>query len=315
MPRVDRHRIRRILRFKRLGAEITNRGRIRIGIIVEEDKKRVALKKSLRFRLKELEDSISRSIVYVHSEERRKVLMEIYVLAKAVRQTIERDLAGYEVTDVVNYGLDQLREWFSKIFDSATQTLHGIRKKEPSIVHELAQRYFTPLHPNDHHFTANMIRLTDLTMQFLEGLKGDYFVSYHAKLGDIQSPFMRTANVLLQLAEWLDNLMRRKSRREKVRNKSKGHYGDIYYDELVHTVINLNLVPVDELTVNQILGNTYMLARDKARSIGKPELTNRIINVGLYVIPMRKTYWSRKERIIKSDVLSYTYRMKDKRYW
>jgi len=293
MPRVDRYRIRRILRFKRLGMEITKRGRIRIGIIVEEDKRKVALKKSLRFRLKELEDSISKSIIYVRSEERRKVLMEIYVLAKAVRQTIERDLANYEVTDVVNYGLDQLREWFGKIFDSATQTLHGVRKDEPSIVHELA--------------TANMIRLTDLTMQFLEGLKGDYFVSYHAKLGDIQSPFARVANIFLQLAEWLDNLMRRKSRREKVRNKSKGHYGYIYYDEPVHTVLNLNLVPVDELTVNQILGNTYALARDKARSIGKPELTNRIINVGLYVIPLRKTYWSRKERIIKSDVLSYVY--------
>jgi len=315
MPRPDRVRQRRILRFKRLGAEILKGGRIRIGIIVEKDKEKTALKKALRFRIKELEDEIARSIIYVRSEERRKVLMEIYVLSKAIRQSIERDLAGYETTDLVNYGLDQLKEWFSKIFDYSTECMHGVRKDDPSIVHELAQRYFTPLNPNDHHFTANMIRLTDLTMQFLEGLKGDYFVSYHAKLGDVQSPFTRTANLMLQLAEWLANLMRRKSRREKVRNKSKGHYGDIYYHEPVHTVINLNLVPIDELTVNQILGNTYMLARDKARSIGKPELTNRIINVGLYVIPMRKTYWSRKERIVKDDVLSYEYRFKHKRYY
>ncbi len=240
--------------------------------------------------------------------------MEIYMLSKAVRTDLERSMTNKEIS-LLRYGLDIIRDKLSRIINYAKAGFSGIPKTEDSLTHELAQIYYTPLNSDDHHFTMNAVRLTDLTMQFLEGTKADFYVSYQTEIGNLSSPWTRVANVLLQLAEFLSELMRRKGKRERVRNKSKGHYGVVQYDEPIHTVIDYNRVPVDEIPLNSALGNTYNIARDKARSVGRPELANRIISVGVYVIPERKSKLSKKPAIVNDPMLSYEYRFRSPKYF
>jgi len=314
MPRPDRIRRRREIRFKQLAIRIKKRGRVRIGVIVKQDQEAVRMRKELTERLRDVEDEIARSIIYVRSIERRKALMEIYALAKSIREDLERTEAKKEL-GLLEYGIEVIRDVFRRIINYARAGFGGIPREEDSLTHEIAQRYYTPLNATDHHFTGNFIRLTDMTMQFLEGMRADFNVAYQTEVGNLTSPWTRVANVMLQLAEFLSELMRRKSKRERVRNKSKGHYGVIDYDEPIHTVIDFNRIPIDEQPLNSLLGNTYNLARDKARSVGRPELANRIITVGVYVIPERKSKLAKREILTKDPTLSYEYRFRSPKYF
>jgi len=314
MPRPDKPRKRREIRFKQLAIRIRKGLRVRIGVIVKRDEETVKLRKTVIDRLRETEDAIARSIIYVRSVERRKALMEIYALAKSIREDIERTETKKEL-GLLEYGVENVRERFRRIVGYARAGYGGIPKTEDSLTHEIAQRYYTPLNATDHHFTGNFIRLTDMTMQFLEGMKADFNVAYQSEIGNLTSPWTRVANIMLQLAEFLSELMRRKSKRERVRNKSKGHYGVIDYDEPIHTVIDFNRIPVDEQPLNSLLGNTYNLARDKARSVGRPELANRIISTGIYVIPERKSKLAKREILTKDPTLSYEYRFRSPKYF
>ncbi|RKY29422.1 MAG: hypothetical protein DRP74_08830, partial [Candidatus Omnitrophota bacterium] len=310
----DRVRIRRIKRFESIRKAVSERIRNVIGGIVRRDNEAVKLRKAVSFRLKEVEDKIARSIVYVRSTERRKALMEIYALAKSVRCELERTETQKEIS-LLQLGVDFVRGIITKIVNYAKAGFSGIPKTEDSITHELAQRYYTVLNADNHHFTMNAVRLTDLTAKFLEGMNADFFVSYQIDMGKMTSPWTRVANTLLQLAEFLSELMRRKGRRERVRNKSKGHYGTVKYDEPIHTIIDLNRIPVDEQPLNTLLGNSYVFMRDKAISLGRPELANRIISWGIYVIPERKSKLSKREILTKDATLSYEYRFRYPRYY
>jgi len=301
-------------RYGRFQAEVTKNLRVRVGLILKGDKEKVRLKKQIIFRLKEVEEEIADKIIYVRSKERRKALMEIYAISKAIRSDIERSLAQKEV-NLLQYGTDVLREKFNKLINYAVMAFHGLKREEDSLTKELARMYMTNLHPDEHHFTMNAIRLTDLTIQFLKGMKADFYVSYQISVDKLASPWSRVANILLQLAEFLSELMRRKGRREHVRNKSKGHYGTVKYDEPIHVVIDVNRVPVDELPLNTILGCSYEFMRFKAISLGRPELANRIETYGVYVIPIRKGKLTRHERLIKDPTLSYYYRFRTYRYF
>ena len=314
MPRPDRVRKRREIRYKQIAIRIKRRGRVAIGVIVKRDEEAVRMRKELTERLRDVEDEIAKSIIYVRSIERRKALMEIYALAKSIREDIERTDAKKEI-GLLEYGVENVRERFRRLINYAKAGYGGIPKTEDSLTHEIAQRYYTPLNATDHHFTGNFVRLTDLTMQFLEGMKADFNVAYQSEIGNLTSAWSRVANVMLQLAEFLSELTRRKRKRERVRNKSKGHYGVVDYDEPIHTVIDFNRIPVDEQSLNVLLGNTYNLARDKARSVGRPELANRIISTGIYVIPERKSKLAKKEILTKDATLSYEYRFRYPKYF
>jgi len=314
MPRSDRHRKRREIRYKQLAIRIRKGLRVRIGIIVKEDQEAVKMRKEITERLRNVEDEIAKSIIYVRSIERRKALMEIYALAKSIRCDLERTESKKEI-GLLEYGIEIIREIFRRLIGYAKAGYGGIPETEDSLTHEIAQRYYTPLNSDNHHFTANFIRVTDLTMQFLQDMKADFNVAYQTEIGNLASAWTRVANVMLQLAEFLSELMRRKSKRERVRNKSKGHYGVVDYDEPIHTVIDLNRIPVDEQPLNSLLGNTYNLARDKARSVGRPELANRIISTGIYVIPERKSKLAKKEILTKDATLSYEYRFRYPKYF
>jgi len=312
--RRERPSFRRRLHFGRFRQWIHDRVESIRKTVLKRYYEELRLKKAITFRLKETEETIRKSIVYIRSEKRRKALMEIYFITKAVRHNIERSLANREVS-LLQYGLDVIKEKFAKVVDYARMTFHGMRKDEDSLTKELGRMYMTNLHPDDHHFTMNAIRLTDLTMQFLKDMKADFYVAYQADLQDMVSVWTRVCNILLMLAEFLMELMRRKGRREHVRNKSKGHYGVIRYDEPIHTVIDVNRVPVDEQPLNSLLGNTYTLCRDKARSLGRPELANRIRTVGIYVIPERRSKLSRRRMLLENPTLSYYYRFRNYRYF
>ncbi|RLF41149.1 MAG: hypothetical protein DRN12_03795 [Thermoplasmata archaeon] len=313
MPRPDRVRLRRIKRFERLNT-ITAQRQVQIRkSISAKDAKAVSMLKALRFRLKELHDTIAKDVIYVRSVERRKALLEIAYFANAVRYDAERLIAMYEQNMLQNYGIDALEKHFKQLIESAKAGMSGIVKPVDSLTHELARHYYAPMHPTVHHFTANMLRLTDLTMQFLKDMKAEFYTGYKVDLKDLASPFTRVANVLLQLAEFLELLMRKKGRREKVRKKARGHYGIVHYDEPVHTIVDVNLIPVDELPLNTILGNTYEFARHKAMSLGKPELATKFMALGVYIIPERKVF--KKESFERDALLSYTFRVRKHTYW
>jgi len=313
MPRHDRIRLRRELRFKRVKQLITQRRQTTLSQIVQRDVKTVRLMKALRFRLREVHDTIAKSIVYVRSEKRRKALLEIAYFANAVRRDIDRLIARYEHNMVQVYGIDRLHECIDRIVQCARSGMSGLPVDVDDLTHELAHHYYAPINPSHYHFTANMIRLTDLTIQFMQGMKAELYTAYRADLHDVASPFIRVANVLLQLAEFLEMLMRKKGRREKVKNKARGHYGVIKYDEPVHTIININLTPVDSLPLDTLLGNTYEFAREKAISLGRPELATKFIALAVFAIPERRVF--KKYTFETDDLFSYTYRVTKHRYW
>ena len=314
MVRIDRRRKRREIRFGRLAFQIRRGLRIRIGLIVKGDTEAVKLKRDIANRLRNIEDKIEDTIIYIRSKERRKALMEIYALSKAIREDLERTDTRKEI-GLLEYGYEVIREKFRRLIEYAKAGFGGILKTEDSLTHEIAQRYYTPLNSDNHHFTANFIRLTDLTTQFMEGMKADFNVSYQTEMKNLRSPWTGVANTMLQMGEMLTELMRRKGRRHRLRNKSKGHYGTVKYDEPIHTVIDFNRIPIDERSLNSLLGNTYLLCRDKARSLGRPELANRIISVGIYVIPERKSKLAKREILTKDPTLSYEYRFGSLRYF
>jgi len=313
MPRTDRLRLRREQRFKRVKELITQRRQLTLKQIVQRDIKSVRLMKALRFRLKEVHDAIAKSIVYVRSIERRKQLLEIAYHVNAIYRHVERTLARYEQKMVQVHGIDKLHECIDNIVQCARSGMSGLAPDVDTLTHELAHHYYAPINPSHYHFTANMIRLTDLTVQFMQGMKAELYTAYRADLKDVASPWVRTANILLQLAEFLTMLMRKKGRREKVKNKARGHYGVIQYNEPIHTIININLTPVDALPLDTLLGNTYEFAREKAISLGKPELATKFIALAVFAIPERRVF--KKQRLETDDMFSYAYRVRKHRYW
>ena len=152
----------------------------------------------------------------------------------------------------------------------------------------LAEYYFTPYIPAHDHFTMYAVKLTPLTISRLAGELADFYVNYELELKDYLSPYRRVADYFMNLFELLLSLMRKKGRRERVRNKSKGHYGRISYNEPIHDMITTDFTPYSSSKLIHCILDSYWLKRWKAMSIGFPELANKIIHSSVLAILVRK---------------------------
>ena len=152
----------------------------------------------------------------------------------------------------------------------------------------LAEYYFTPYIPAHDHYTMYAVKLTPLTIKQLAEELADFYVNYELELKDYISPYRRVADYFMNLFELLLSLMRKKGRREKVRNKSKGHYGRISYNEPIHDMITVSLDGYSTSKLIHCILNSYWLKRWKAMSIGFPELANKIIHSSVLAILVRK---------------------------
>lgn len=313
MPRLERRRIRKKIRFGRLEILVRGRTRLIIRIALDRQKERLNLRKSISDRIKSVEREIKRKNVYITSEKRREAVREIALYSKACLYNFSFINANYENYLINTYGLSHVYNKILELSQYAGNSLSGIPAYADSLTKELARLYYAPLNSTLFHATANMIKLTDLTINALYNKPGDFFIMYNITVGDLTNPYLRSSPNR-NLSEFFTRLMYKKGKRERMRNKSKGHFGTIKYDEPIHTVINYNRVPMLDLPLYSLIGNTYVLARDKAFSLGRPELANRINAIGIFVIPHRKSKLSKKEELIKDDVLSYNYRFKYIRY-
>jgi len=157
----------------------------------------------------------------------------------------------------------------------------------------LAEYYFAPYIASHDHFTMYAIKLTPLTISRLANELADFYVNYELELKDYLSPYRRAADYFMFLFELLLSLMRKKGKREKVRNKSKGHYGRISYNEPIHDMITVDFTPYSTSKLIHCILNSYWLKRWKAMSIGFPELANKIIHSSVLAILTRKSKYSR----------------------
>ena len=313
MPRLERRRLRKKIKFGRLEILVRGRTRLIIRIALDRYKERLNLRKSISDRIKSVENKIKRESVYITSEKRREAVREITLYSKACLCNFSFINANYENYLINTYGLSHIHSKILELSQYAGMSLSGIPIGVDSLTKELARLYYAPLNSTMFHATFNAIRLTDLTINALYNKPGDFYVMYNVTVGDLTNPYMRSSPNR-NLSEFFTRLMYKKGKRERMRNKSKGHFGIVKYDEPIHTVINYNRVPMLNLPLYSLIGNTYALMRDKAFSLGKPELANRINAISIFVIPYRKSKLSKKESIIKDNALSYYYRFKYIRY-
>ncbi|MCD6132340.1 MAG: hypothetical protein J7J61_09595 [Candidatus Hydrothermae bacterium] len=158
----------------------------------------------------------------------------------------------------------------------------------------LATYYFTPYIPNNEHFTMYAVKLTPLTVQKLAGEMADFYVSYQVDSDELLNPYVRVADWYMNLFELLLTFMRKKGRREKARGRSKGHYGVIKYDEPIHDMITVSLDGYSTIKLIHCIGQSYLLKRFKAMSLGFPELANRLDSVAVLAILRRKAKYTRR---------------------
>jgi len=313
MPRLERRKLRRIRFFKRIKELVRLNIQTTLTKISERIKQRLNLRKSINDRIKSVEDKIKRKNVYLTSEKRREAVREITLYSKACLYNFSFNNAVFENYLINTYGLSSVYNKILELSKYAGNSLSGIPAYADSLTKELARSYYTPLNSTLFHATFNAIRLTDLTINALYNKPSDFYVMYNVTVGDLTNPYLRSSPNR-NLSEFWTKLMYKKGKRERMRNKSKGHFGIVKYDEPVHTVINYNRVPMFYLPLYSLIGNTYVLARDKAFSLGRPELANKLNAIGIFVIPYRKSKLSKKESIIKDDTISYHYRFKFIRY-
>ena len=158
----------------------------------------------------------------------------------------------------------------------------------------IASYYFAPYIPSHDHFTMYAVKLTPLTIKQLANELADFYVNYELEMKDYTSPYSHVADYYMQLFEMLLNLMRRKSKRERVRNKSKGHYGRISYNEPIHDMITVDFTPYSTSKLICCILNSYWLKRWKAMSIGRPELANKMLHSSILAIIRRKGKYTKK---------------------
>jgi len=225
--------------------------------------------------------------------------------AKAQHQPHEtlRDRA-VELNWWLNYA-NQAAEAIKAIANASKAGLAGLPAGLPPLTYEFAKDFYTYLAPYDAHFSMYALRLNDLTIRLLEGLKADYYVAVGYKLEDVLSPYERPANIWYWLLELMLNYMLKKQRREKIRSKSKGHYGVINYEEPIHTAIDINRIGQFTQPLRTCIAHHYQLLKDKAFSLGYPHKWHKLSYIGVFGIIERKSKYSKKPNYYSQPISIY----------
>lgn len=240
------------------------------------------------------------TITQKRSEERRS---KAKTHVKSVRL---RDFANvsFEHSDYVTPDIIHVDNYPDKINDAidylSTMSKAGMSyipsdHYDLSYIKAVAKDFYCALNTDNIHFYMNAIRIDDLTVKRLENKDADFFVFHTEDVKDMRTPFTRITDALRHMYFLLERILRQKSDRERTRRKHKGHWGKIRKDEPIHTIINTAFIPVLETKLKLILGSTYWLKRDKAMSMGRPELANRLKTVGVIAVIGRKTRTTKKE--------------------
>jgi len=119
-------------RTERIRQTITNIFNKIKEIILRRYKERLEQRNTIIHRVKETENTIRKSIVYVRSEERRKALKQILLITKAVRHDMERSLANKEIS-LLQYGTEVISEKINRIVNYCRMSYHGLRNDDYAI--------------------------------------------------------------------------------------------------------------------------------------------------------------------------------------
>lgn len=228
-----------------------------------------------------------------------------------VKQMIEqRELSdfarvSYEHQDYINPDIIHYNN-YEALVSEATDTIADLSRAGmgyiPSDYENLgylkafAKDFYCPINPDTIHFNMNAVKITDLTVTNLKNRKADFFVFHTEEVKDLRTPYSRVADAMRYMYFLLERILRQKSNRERNRRKHKGHWGVIQLNEPIHTIIDTAFRPILSTKLNLILGSPYWLKRDKAISMGRPELANRIKTVGVLAIIERKSKTTKKEK-------------------
>lgn len=101
------------------------------------------------------------------------------------------------------------------------------------------------------------------------------------------------------------NYMLKKQRREKIRSKSKGHYGVISYEEPIHTAIDINRIGQFTQPLRTCIAHHYQLLKDKAFSLGYPHKWHKLGYIGVFGIIERKSKYSKKPNYYSQPISIY----------
>ena len=258
---------------------------------IRENVKRVSDR--IRNNLRNIRDRVSNAISNANQRNLQKA--KAMELSDKARLSVDsRDEANRDVLAVQNYMAD-LDTVINNIRLLSQNGLLFIPTDFPqlNLTKALATYYFTPYIPNNEHFTMYAVKLTPLTVQKLANELADFYVSYQVDTDKLLNPYMRVADWFMNLFEMLLTFMRKKGRREKARGRSKGHYGVIRYDEPIHDMITVSLDGYSTLKLIHCIGQSYLLKRFKAMSLGFPELANYLDSVAVLAILRRKAKYTR----------------------
>jgi len=214
--------------------------------------------------------------------------------AKAQHQPHEtlRDRA-IELNWYLNYS-SYIVDSIQAIANASKAGLAGLPKGLHPLTYEFAKDFYTYLAPYDAHFSMYAVRLNDLTVRYLQAMHADYYVAVGYELDDLLNPYEQPANRFYWLLEQLLNYMYKKRKSERIRSKSKGHYGVISYDEPIHTAIDINRIGQFTQPLRTCIANHYQLLKDKAFSLGYPHKWHKLSYIGVFGIVERKSKYSKK---------------------
>lgn len=237
-------------------------------------------------------------------KEYAKALAEIRArkyLDKTRHYVYHRNIAINEAVWWSNFFV-HLDAYVNYVAEASQAGLAGLPQGLPPLAYEFAHDYYTPLNTRNHHYTQYSMLITDLTYNFVENRMADIFVGHTYEMENLVSPYTRSANLRMFLAEILKELLERKGRRGRHRGRKKGSYVPINYDTYVHTALDAERRPYYGKRLGSVIGCLYSTCRDIAHSQGRPELANRLICTGLFAIIGRKTYLTRKKDYYEKDI-------------
>jgi len=230
-----------------------------------------------------------RALTMVRLQRQQDLIRAMKLKTEAIIQDEHRLLAAIEKM-WTDYYYPQLQELVGTLAELSSNGMMFIPPETPNrgLVKAFARYFYCPTNPSEIHGSIMAVRITPLTMQYLEGLNADMYIVAQVTPEQLASQAVERSNPEYHLLEYLRYIMANKRRKERFRKKRKGHYGTISSDELLTPVYTNWLEERHKVKLGHFINCSYCRKWYEAQSIGKPELFGELKHVNVVAIIGRK---------------------------
>jgi len=224
-----------------------------------------------------------------------KILLKAYVKGHAIRVTYRRDS---------ELALTELEKLWSDIWDTLMEsTLLLSRYKYLGVdptwanagkIEAIAELIYYPMRLDECHATISGIRVSDVTMKFLQGKEGTVYILISGNFEHYVWDYtVRKSHTTLGVEPFFILLMAKKRKGERFSLKVLSGEGVINDNLQVIAVSNNLRMPLERIPLKELLDDPYQILRLRAESIGRPEATTKLILCSLVAVVGRRPKYAK----------------------